>query len=165
MTMITETSKLCNSCGLVKGVSEYHMRGGKYPNTPKSRCKACISVYDKTQATPEKLEATKLRNRFYRAVDPEGTALAAREYNLNLKYGISLDTYDEMHNSQHGACAICCKPEIENKLLCVDHNHDTGEVRGLLCQRCNKGIGLLGDDPAIAMSAAKYLLVQGNYSK
>lgn len=54
----------------------------------------------------------------------------------------------------NGLCAICLLAPAE----CVDHNHTTDKVRGLLCPRCNMGIGLLGDSAATAHSAAKYLL-------
>lgn len=80
------------------------------------------------------------------------------------KYGITPATYDAMHRAQGGLCAICGKPETGRregrlKLLCVDHDHDApiGQVRELLCCRCNQGIALLGEDPALLRQAAAYL--------
>jgi hypothetical protein len=69
-----------------------------------------------------------------------------------------------MYKAQDGRCAICSiKGDVrelgfvKRKSLCVDHDHDTGAVRGLLCSPCNLGIGKLADDPVIIHSALKYL--------
>lgn len=71
------------------------------------------------------------------------------------KYGISYDTYLRISASQGGLCAICkCRPK---KKLVVDHAHDTGEVRGLLCAPCNSGIGLLRDSPEVLLGGVDYL--------
>lgn len=69
-------------------------------------------------------------------------------------YGISLEDYDVMFERQGGACAICKRTGVT---LCVDHCHLTGEVRGLLCIRCNSAIGFCSDDPAVLLAAAEYL--------
>ena len=60
----------------------------------------------------------------------------ARDYQLRLKFGISLAQYDEMLETQHGLCAICSNAPGKFGLA-VDHNHETNEVRGLLCSQCN----------------------------
>lgn len=67
--------------------------------------------------------------------------------------------------SQDGVCAICERPEKvidprngRIKALAVDHDHGTGDIRGLLCQNCNKGLGNLGDSVEILMAAAAYLI-------
>lgn len=67
-----------------------------------------------------------------------------------------------MFNEQDGRCAVCAKPgEILGKrstTLHVDHDHDTGQIRGLLCQDCNLGLGIFADSPDRLMAAAAYLL-------
>lgn len=74
------------------------------------------------------------------------------------KFGITLNDYNVMFKKQKGVCAICKQPEtVKNYFLAVDHCHKTGKVRGLLCLRCNRGIGLLKDDYEILKSATKYL--------
>lgn len=75
------------------------------------------------------------------------------------KYGITLEEYDRLYEKQSGVCAICHLPQssTRNSRLCVDHDHQTGEVRGLLCSDCNRGIGLLKDDYRILNNAADYL--------
>jgi hypothetical protein len=72
-------------------------------------------------------------------------------------YGISLEDYQRMAGEQGGLCAICKQPER----LVVDHDHRTGKVRGLLCAKCNSGIGMLGDSGDVARNAADYLDANG----
>ena len=73
---------------------------------------------------------------------------------LRWKYGITLEDYRRMYASQQGRCAICL---AEYSVLSVDHDHETGAVRGLLCRDCNFAIGLLHDKADLADSAARYL--------
>lgn len=77
-------------------------------------------------------------------------------------YGISEAEYWRLHDCQNGLCAICQKPETATRkgtlrLLCVDHEHKTGKVRGLLCNRCNRTIGYMGENPGLLRAAAVYL--------
>jgi len=77
---------------------------------------------------------------------------------MRRSYGITLEEYDVMYEQQKGVCAICSLPQTGRaERLCVDHNHETGKVRGLLCSHCNRGIGLLKDDYRILNRAASYL--------
>lgn len=75
---------------------------------------------------------------------------------LKWKYGISIETYNKMSEEQRGLCAVCGN-DNGGKRLCVDHRHDTGKVRGLLCTSCNKAIGQLGDTPEGVLAAYNYL--------
>jgi uncharacterized OB-fold protein len=81
------------------------------------------------------------------------------------KYGITRDDYRQAWRRQGGKCAICCQPERtkRNHLLSVDHCHKTGRFRGLLCSHCNRAVGLLGDDPVVMESAARY--VRSSYDR
>jgi hypothetical protein len=109
--------------------------------------------------------AAKMRE--YRARDPEKyravearaeRRLAHRNWRLIRVFGITLEDYERMLLAQNGVCAICRQPErIKNRSLAVDHCHVSGRVRGLLCSRCNSGIGHLGDDPARLRAGADYL--------
>lgn len=74
-------------------------------------------------------------------------------------YGITIDEYDTMLESQCGVCAICKQPETIAKRfhLSVDHDHTTGQVRGLLCHSCNTAVGLLRDSAASFYAAGDYL--------
>jgi hypothetical protein len=74
------------------------------------------------------------------------------------RYGLTKSTYDAMFVAQNGVCKICNCPEIRpNWSLPVDHDHNTGKVRGLLCANCNAAIGLMKDSPDRLRSAAQYL--------
>jgi len=77
-----------------------------------------------------------------------------KDWWLKRLYGISIDDYEAMVNSQNGQCKIC---SVHLEQPCVDHDHETGRVRGLLCSFCNRAIGLLHDDPQLCISAASYL--------
>lgn len=73
-------------------------------------------------------------------------------------YGITPEDYDSMFAKQQGVCAICGEADDEKrKYLCVDHNHTTGVVRGLLCHNCNIGLGKFKDDINLLNKAIWYL--------
>ncbi|TDI97076.1 MAG: hypothetical protein E2O29_01530 [Deltaproteobacteria bacterium] len=75
------------------------------------------------------------------------------------RYGITLEDYNRMFKRQKGKCAICCIPEsMIKKRLSVDHNHKTKKVRGLLCDRCNNGLGRFKDDAKLLRKAIRYLV-------
>jgi hypothetical protein len=75
---------------------------------------------------------------------------------LKRNYGITYDDYVQMLKAQNGVCAICGKAE-EKKRLAVDHCHNTGKIRGLLCGMCNTAIGKLNDDVQLLRKAIQYL--------
>jgi len=80
----------------------------------------------------------------------------AREKRLKKWFNISLEEYDRILKHQGGVCAICKKPPKEGKSLAVDHDHATGQVRGLLCSMCNRAIAVFRDSLEKLMAAAKY---------
>jgi CRISPR/Cas system-associated protein Cas10 (large subunit of type III CRISPR-Cas system) len=90
-----------------------------------------------------------------------------RAKELKKKYGITMEQYDEMLVAQHHGCKICgVSPEEHGKNLAVDHCHDTGQIRGLLCSYCNTAIGLFKEDLANFRKAMQYLTAaQGSLEK
>lgn len=78
------------------------------------------------------------------------------------KYNITTLEYDIMLQKQNYVCLICLKKDRLNTKLCIDHNHETGKVRGLLCRSCNLAIGHLNDNPYLCQRAAGYLLTNNN---
>ena len=75
------------------------------------------------------------------------------------KYGLSPEDFDILWKSQSGCCAICAKPLIDSGHdgLHVDHDHQTGEVRGLLCGHCNRGLGQFLDSLQLLEAAVEYM--------
>jgi hypothetical protein len=85
----------------------------------------------------------------------EELRLKEREGHLRRKYGLRLSHFEMLLIAQLGMCAICRKPAGRD--LHVDHDHSTNQVRGLLCGKCNKGIGLFDDQPELLRAAQSYL--------
>ena len=83
-----------------------------------------------------------------------------RELYIQREYGLSMDAYESMFKGQGEVCAACGSNDWSHsrgKCPVVDHDHNTGDVRGILCHRCNVAIGLLRDDPRVARLLAEYL--------
>lgn len=99
------------------------------------------------------------RTQAWAAAHPNEWDRHRRRSHLKQKYGITPERYDELLAEQCAVCAICGGGEADARLykLHVDHDHATGQVRGLLCGSCNTGIGLLKDDPIRLELALAYL--------
>jgi hypothetical protein len=105
-------------------------------------------------------EARQAKNDYQNARRKTLSARHHRNTNLKKSYGITIDDYDRMFEQQQGKCAICGSTESRtrrSKHFYVDHCHETGQVRGLLCGPCNTGIGNLGDDLGRLEQAVLYL--------
>ena len=82
----------------------------------------------------------------------------AKENLLRARYGITPELYNEMWKEQQGRCAICGAHQVDfTRSLHVDHDHETGEIRGLLCIRCNNGLGLYFHDTDLLENAIAFL--------
>jgi len=105
--------------------------------------------------TPARVAARKRRQT---ETPEERTARRKREARERAyaRYGITLAEFETMNEAQNGLCAICDK-QPNREFLDVDHCHETGKVRGLLCNKCNQALGLLGDDLSIVMRVYTYL--------
>jgi hypothetical protein len=113
-----------------------------------------ISIYRGKKDTLDK-KAAYMRK--WSALNPD----KIRNNNYKKLYGVTLDEYNKLLESQDGVCKICNRTELESSCvdrnLHVDHCHDTGKVRGLLCTKCNTALGLLSDDPELLKKAIDYL--------
>lgn len=143
--------------------NDYHK---KYYAENKEKLKEIASkCYQKTKVKRNKqakeyreknLEKVKKMQKDWYLNNPE----KVKEQKLKKEYGISLEQYDEMFRKQKSSCAICGTHQDDLKLkLSVDHCHETKKVRGLLCGKCNRGIGFLNDDANIVSKALDYLLI------
>ena len=118
-------------------------------------CQVCgpVAIRLRKTRSPECMTRRMEDHRKYRRskgkVDPEKDAAWRRKW----KYGLDDRDYKAMVASQNGRCAIC---QVEARLV-VDHSHDTGRVRGLLCHHCNVGLGFFLDNLESLRSAAEYL--------
>lgn len=76
---------------------------------------------------------------------------------LKLKFNLTLEQYDQMLEQQNGKCAICNQIDVSGKRLSVDHDHQTGKIRGLLCMNCNLLLGRVESTPELFSKMMKYL--------
>lgn len=138
-------TKYCKSCNTTKPISDFGLLRGK----PRHICKECRKIESKEWYANNK-DRKKELSRKYKHVK--------KDKDLQATYGIDLATYNKMLVEQGNKCKICFVHREELKrALCVDHDHDTGKVRGLLCDTCNRSLGLLKDNVNILMNAVKYL--------
>ena len=117
-------------------------------------------VKDKPVSRKEykKLYAQKMRDEGRAKPKTAEQAEKNRDRQYRERYGITLSEYNEMFAEQDGKCACCGEHQLEDKRrLAVDHCHDSGDVRGLLCFDCNIGIGKLGDNIEGIERALNYL--------
>lgn len=139
----------------------------EYRNKNKTSCAARSKLW--RENNKEELE---MKARRYRTEKREFLSQKDREEYRTPKvlnqillrsFGITLEQYNAMNEAQSGLCAICNRPPITKaSRLSVDHCHETGKIRGLLCTRCNTGIGMLGDSIQYVESALLYLVSHKN---
>lgn len=135
-------SKSCSTCKLTKPTSEFD-RDSRYKSGFRSQCSFC---------------------------NTKGKHKSSLSYNLKRRYGITLEDYEKLSVSQNNVCAICSKKETRvtrpnsgkysmdgPPRLVVDHNHETGVIRGLLCHKCNVGLGQFNDSIYLLERAVEYL--------
>jgi len=154
----------CSSCREEKDISKF------IPSVVARGCGVCrkckqVAKRDYERRNPDKVKAARRAQRARRGDDARSVKRehyrnnpeAYRNYNLG-RYGITTAEYDAILVSQGGGCACCgAKANRNGKRLFVDHDHKTGAVRGVLCHKCNAGIGALGDDLAGLRRAVAYL--------
>lgn len=121
--------------------------------------RAAARAYHSDPANRERKNAAR---RISSAADPDKRAAQTRADNLKRAYGLTVEQYEAMLASQNGVCALCCEAPKSDGVraasrLHVDHDHETGRVRALLCNHCNRGIGAFRDDPELMQRASLYV--------
>ena len=144
-------TKICTLCKYPKTLDAFYKDRSKLEGLT-SRCRECLkSAEAKRLEDPKHRKSTNARKRKYQK------SSKGRRYNRNFKferrYGITLEQYEAKAALQSGLCVIC----NEDSKLVLDHCHESGEVRGLICGRCNLGLGHFQDDPDRLVRAASYL--------
>lgn len=144
-------------------------RSVEYTKAWKQANKDHVRAYQKQWREANK-ESIKAYQKDYHAEyrERDDVQKANWERNLHRNYRMKPQDFNALWESQNGKCGICGVDMLprgrDNDAACVDHNHETNEVRGLLCRACNNGIGCLKDDPAVLEAAARYLREKGHYS-
>lgn len=136
--------KTCRACGLVKPVSDFYLSSrGK----PVAQCKGCVCA----------------RTRAYNLANLEQTRRIQREWRRRTKYGLTQEQVEELE--LRGVCDNCGRTADEvgtagksGERLHIDHDHETGEVRGILCKKCNSALGFMDDDIDRLTGLVFYLL-------
>lgn len=151
---MSERTKRCPVCEEVKPFAEFP-KNRSAKNGIGSYCKPCFAKRnrERQQRDPRVRELQKEWDRKH----PERRKVYARRAVLKRQYGLTIEEYEQMLERQDGLCAICKNPPGVKGLF-VDHDHDTGEIRELLCQHCNFALGLLDEDVARMHRACAYLL-------
>lgn len=145
--------KTCSRCGESKTYDHFYAhKGGLHPQCKPCNMRSKKESNDRVRAQDP--EAYRERQKEYQARwnarFPDKRRAGDRRRNLK-KFGLTVEEYSLMEEAQCGKCAICGVPS-EGKALAVDHNHETGKVRGLLCGPCNMALGQL--EPSNRLSVA-----------
>lgn len=168
---IVDATHLCPRCDQTKSLTEFAGRKNKQGLPyPSSYCRPCQADYNREWRLKNGADQLAKRKAKYRA-DPEFRAAvkeaSARRYaadpdtqrdqRLLKEFGITLVQYRAMAEAQGYLCAICGETCKTGRSLAVDHDHETGRVRGLLCARCNNGLGNFCDNVDSLRRAIAYL--------
>lgn len=163
-------SKICSKCKILKLLSEFY-KHKKHKHGVSSACKECtrkqfnISYHTRPN---QKINNIKYRNSLRGKktrqgyVQTSGYKFNRRKYWLKGAYSLTPKQYNQILQSQNGVCRICGRLETSNNQyglmrLAVDHNHKTGKVRGLLCQRCNQALGLTNENAETLQRMIDYI--------
>lgn len=129
-------TKVCKQCGK-EGALDLFQRDISKKDLVRPECKECTAANRKKRYCANKNRKNNMEKNFGKGV---------------------LDVYQKLFDEQKGVCDICKSPENGRyKHLSVDHCHDTGKIRGLLCNNCNRGIGLLKDNSELLKNALEYI--------
>jgi len=161
--------RYCNGCDAAKPLRDFGKN--KYgPNGLQWLCRNCINTASRAKHAanpeigraadkrwqakhPEQVRANVAR---WQQANPTKVKHNSRNGHLKHKFGITVEIYEQLLEDQNGECAICHNPP-RAKRLSVDHDHATGQIRGLLCDFCNVGIARLQDNIEILQAAISYL--------
>jgi hypothetical protein len=139
VALVGGAEKSCSHCRQVKPITEFYARRDSRRYT--TYCKPCSII----------------RRKAWAKANPSVNKAAQKRRHIKRRYGIDPLWHGAMQAAQNHVCAICKTKNPYNKSLGVDHDHKTGAVRGLLCDKCNRGIGHFNDDRALLRAALDYL--------
>lgn len=160
---------ICYSCS-----QKRYARPPNYcKNHPSRRARArglCGTCFNRRDEAARTLLKERLKSKYWK--NPEKYRAKVRAYQASLpldvrrkhnrkallkrKYGITPEVYDQLLKKQDGVCAICKQPPTSERSLCVDHNHERGTIRGLLCTKCNTRLGIIEADWPLTVALMTY---------
>lgn len=139
----------CKTCGLEFNSTDFYTS----PKSQKQYCKKCWGVYHRAWSAKKKVS------------DPDYDKVKARRHRWK-SIGVTEEQYAKLISECDGVCSICGSKEgaEDGRILCVDHCHESGNVRGILCRSCNLMIANAKDSPDILEKAAAYLVTRGAHT-
>ena len=151
--------KVCRDCGKSLPLTDFYVKRAA-TGERQSYCKLCADVRATAWQNDNKDEAHVIQQR-YRDKNPE-KAVLRRLRRSATDMGFDPNEIEAYFLTHNGLCDVCGQPPGErdprSKRLCIEHDHETGEFRGLVCRKCNLAIGLMDDNPKWLIEAANYLL-------
>jgi Recombination endonuclease VII len=150
--------KRCPRCGETKPMLEFYAHRSTRDRRA-TYCKLCAKAYERERAAAHAEERAAYLNG-WKERNRERYRANMRNFRLRL-YGLTPEEYEQRMEAQGGRCAVCggegTRTVDDRPLLVVDHDHETNQRRDLLCNNCNAGLGMFGDDPERLRAAAEYL--------
>lgn len=142
--------KICARCKQKKSINDFD-KNKRASDGLTHNCKKCVLLFSQSPNS----RARQKRNR-------EKNKEKSKIYLLKRKFNIRIEDYLNLLELQGGVCMLCAKLNTNGKMLAVDHNHKTGKIRGLLCSKCNVGLGQFNDDINVLTRAIQYLSSRDN---
>ena len=176
MDAVVKDLKACTVCKIGKVLSDFGPRlRGK--NGLNSSCRLCVNTKRHVYrvSNPQKgssafkkwyhkdVEKSRERLRRWRRENPDKSKAVYRRSYLK-RYDLTPEAFDSMLKAQGGVCLVC-QSLNGGKALCVDHDHESGHIRDLLCDRCNTVLGLVRENPMLIRSMLLYLVRHGKLQK
>lgn len=156
----SEDPKKCSGCKKRKPLTEFSFR--RNGTAPRSRCKECGAKYAKAYVNKKSPGEKKAYRKKHREREKKNNAEGLRLQGVRRRFRSKGAKEEELSalvdiHERTKACMICKTPEKKAGTMHVDHCHETGEIRGLICRPCNHALGHMKDDPKRLRAAARYL--------
>ena len=151
--------KICSTCKTLLSLDNFHKEKHGFLGV-RGRCKLCTKKSRGEYLSKNRLRINE-RSKAWRLKNPDKVKkyqsqgfLARKFAAIKRNYGVSRDQYIDMLEKQDGRCIIC---DTRSSKMCIDHCHNTGKVRGLLCDKCNRGLGFFKENVEVLRRAADFL--------
>jgi len=134
--------KTCNRCLIIKSISDFH-KNASGKDGFHTHCKTCYNTYYRKYYSKNKMQVMARCHNYY-LNNKKKYYINNTKRHLKQKYNLTIETFDDYLKQQQNKCAICGKSnKSQLQKFSIDHCHKTGKIRGLLCKKCNTGLGSL----------------------